>query len=147
MEKYKEIIRKRIRGVIIVTVLIAALVLLMHFFVIKSVNGASGNLFSFLEGGVIGLDLVALFFMLRYRKALDDDEKLKKLYNEEHDERMQFIKQKTGFPVFTAAGAVLIVGGLVAGYINSTVSYTMGACGIFVILYQVILKFYFSKKY
>jgi len=147
MEKYKEIIRKRIRGVMIVTILIAALVILMHFFVMKSVNGASGYLFSFLEGGVIGLDLGALVFMLRYRKALDDDEKLKKLYNEEHDERMQFIRQKTGIPLFTIAGAALIVGGLVAGYVNSTVSYTMGVCGIFVILYQLVLKFYFAKKY
>jgi len=147
MEKYKEIIRKRIRGVMIVTILIAALVILMHFFVMKSVNGASGYLFSFLEGGVIGLDLGALGFMLRYRKALDDDEKLKKLYNEEHDERMQFIRQKTGIPLFTIAGAALIVGGLVAGYVNSTVSYTMGVCGIFVILYQLVLKFYFAKKY
>ncbi len=147
MDKYKEVVRKRIRGVIIVTIFIVALVVFMHFFVMKSVNGASGYLFSFLEGGVIGLDLVALAFMLRYRKALDEDEKLKKLYNEEHDERMQFIRQKMGFPAFTAAGAALIVGGLVAGYINSTVSYTMGACGIFVILYQVVLKFYFAKKY
>lgn len=147
MEKYKEIIRKRIHGVIIVTLFVAALVLLMHFFVMKSVNGASGNLFSFLEGGVIGVDLVALFYILQYRKALDSDEKLKKMYNEEHDERTQFIRQKAGFPVFTAAGVVMIVGGLVAGYINSTVSYTMAACGIFIILYQIVLKFYFLKKY
>jgi len=147
MEKYKEIIRKRIRGVIIVTIFVAALVLLMHFFVMKSVDGASGYLFSFLEGGVVGLDLVALFHMIQYRKALDDDEKLKKMYNEEHDERMQYIKQKIGFPVFTAAGAVLIVGGLVAGYINSTVSYTMAACGFFIILYQLALKFYYMRKY
>ena len=147
MEKYKEIIRKRIHGVIIVTLFVAALVLLMHFFVMKSVNGASGNLFSFLEGGVIGVDLAAMVYMLKSRKALEDDEKLKKMYNEEHDERTQFIKQKAGFPVFTAAGVMMIIAGLVAGYINSTVSYTMAACGIFIILYQIVLKFYFLKKY
>ena len=84
------------------------------------------------------------------RMAVDDLKVLveaKKMYNEEHDERTQFIKQKAGFPVFTAAGVVMIVGGLVAGYINSTVSYTMAACGIFIILYQIVLKFYFLKKY
>ena len=147
MEKYKEIIKKRIRRVIIVTLFVAALVLVMHFFVMKSVNGASGNLFSFLEGGVIGVDLAAMVYMLKSRKALEDDEKLKKMYNEEHDERTQFIKQKAGFPVFTAAGVMMIIAGLVAGYINSTVSYTMAACGIFIILYQIVLKFYFLKKY
>jgi len=147
MEKYKEIIRKRIRRVIIVTLLVASLVLCMHFFVMKSVDGANGNLFSFLEGGVVGLDLVAMFYMLQYRKALEDDEKLKKMYNEEHDERTALIKQKAGFPVFTSAAVMLIVGGVVAGYINSTVSYTMAACGIFIILYQLVLKVYFLKKY
>jgi len=147
MEKYKEVVRKRIRIVIAVTILVVTLVLCMHFFINKSVNGASGNLFSFLEGGVIGLDLVAMFYMMQYRKALNDDEKLKKMYNEEHDERIQFIRQRSGFPVFTAAAAALIVGGVVAGYINSTISYTMGACGIFIVLYQLALKFYFKRKY
>jgi len=147
MEKYKKVVRKRISWVIISTLLVVTLVLCMHFFVIKSVNGASGNLFSFLEGGVIGLDLVALFYMIQYRKALENDEKLKKMYNEEHDERIQFIRQKAGFPVFTAAGVVMIVGGVVAGYISSTVSYTMAACGIFIILYQLVLKFYYKRKY
>lgn len=147
MEKYKEIIRKRIRRVMIVTSLVASLVLCMHFFVMKSVDVANGNLFSFLEGGVVGLDLVAMFYMLQYRKALEDDEKLKKMYNEEHDERTALIKQKAGFPVFTSAAVMLIVGGVVAGYINSTVSYTMAACGIFIILYQLVLKVYFLKKY
>ena len=131
----------------ICTLLVVTLILCMHFFIVKSVNGASGNLFCFLEGGVVGLDLVAMFYMIQYRKALGDDEKLRKMYNEEHDERIQFIKQKAGFPVFTAASVVLIVGGVVAGYINSTVSYTMAACGIFIILYQLSLKLYFTKKY
>jgi len=147
MEKYRKIVRKRISMVMIVTLMVVTLVLCMHFFVIKSVDGASGNLFSFLEGGVIGLDLVAMFYMIQYRKALENDEKLKKMYNEEHDERTQFIRQKSGFPFFTAAAAALIVGGVVAGYINSTVSYTMGACGILIILYQLALKFYFKRKY
>lgn len=147
MDKYKEIVRKRIRGVTIVTLFVVTFVICMHFFVIKSADGATGNLFSFLEGSVVGLDLVALFYMFQYRKALDNDEKLKKMYNEEHDERIQFIKQKSGFPVFTAAGVVLIVGGVAAGYFNATVSYTMAACGIFIILYQLGLKSYFMRKY
>ena len=147
MEKYKEIVRKRIRRVMIVTMFVAVLVIFMHFFIMKSVDGANGNLFSFLQGGVIGLDLVALCYMVQYRKALEDDGKLKKIYNEEHDERTALIKQKAGFPVFTAAGIILIVGGVVAGYVNSTVSYTMAACGIFIILYQLVLKLYFLKKY
>jgi len=119
----------------------------MHFFIEKTENGATGNLFAFLEGGVIGIDLVAMFYMLQYRKALNDELKLKKLYNEEHDERNQFIKQKAGFPVMTAAGVMLIVGGVAAGYINSTVSYTMAACGIFILMFQLALKFFFSRKY
>lgn len=147
MDKYKEVVRKRIRGVTIATLFIVTFVICMHFFVIKSADGATGNLFSFLEGGVIGVDLVAMFYMLQYRKALDNDEKLKKMYNEEHDERTQFIRQKFGFPFFTAAGAVLIVGGVAAGYINSTVSYTMAACGIFILIYQLGLKLYFMRKY
>lgn len=147
MDKYKEVVRKRIRGVTIATLFVVTFVIFMHFFVVKSTDGATGNLFSFLEGGVIGLDLVALFYMLQYRKALDNDEKLKKMYNEEHDERTQFIRQKSGFPVFTAAGVVLIVGGVAAGYINSTVSYTMAACGISIIIYQLTLKLYFMRKY
>ena len=115
MEAYKIIVSKRIRRVTLFTVCVAVLVIYMHFFFVKTENGATGNLFAFLEGGVIGIDLVALFYMLQYRKALNDESKLKKLYNEEHDERNQFIKQKAGFPVMTAAGVMLIVGGVAAG--------------------------------
>jgi len=147
VEAYKTAVRKRIRRVILFTLCVAVLVICMHFFIEKTENGATGNLFAFLEGGVIGIDLVAMFYMLQYRKALNDELKLKKLYNEEHDERNQFIKQKAGFPVMTAAGVMLIVGGVAAGYINSTVSYTMAACGIFILMFQLALKFFFSRKY
>ena len=147
MEAYKTAVRKRIRGVTIFTICVAVFVIGMHYFVVKTEEGATGNLFAFLEGGVIGFDLLALCYMLRYRKALCDETMLRKLYNEEHDERNQFIRQKAGFPVMTAAGAILIIGGVAAGYANSTVSYTMAACGIFVLLIQLALKLYFRKKY
>ena len=147
MEVYKTAVRKRIRRITIFTICVALFVISIHYFFVKAEEGATGNLFAFLEGGVIGIDLLALFSMLRYRKALNDEMMLRKLYNEEHDERNQFIRQKSGFPVMTAAGVILIVGGVAAGYINSTVSYTMAACGIFVLLIQLVLKFYFLKKY
>lgn len=147
MEVYKAAVRKRIRGVTIFTICVALFVISMHFFFVKTEEGATGNLFAFLEGGVIGIDLLALCYMVRYRKALNDEVMLKKLYNKEHDERNQFIKQKAGFPVMTAAGVILIISGVTAGYMNSTVSYTMAACGIFVLLFQLVLKFYFLKKY
>ena len=147
MEAYKAAVSKRIRRVTIFTICVAVFVISMHFFFVKTQEGATGNLFAFLEGGVISIDLLALFYMIQYRKALNDEMKLKNLYNREHDERNQFIKQKAGFPVMTAAGVMLIIGGVTAGYINSTVSYTMAACGIFVLLFQLILKFYFQRKY
>ena len=147
MESYRLVLKKRIRNVSIFTILVVVIVLSMHFFFLKSVNGASGALFSFLEGFVIGLDAVALFFTVRAGKAMKDEAKLKAMYNEEHDERKAFIKQKAGIPVMTGAAIVLMIGGVVAGYFDSTVCYTMVACGMFIVLYQLALKLYYQTKF
>ena len=147
MEVYKTAVSKRIRRVTIFTICVAVFVISMHFLFMKTEEGATGNLFAFLEGGVIGIDLLALFYMLRYRKALHDETKLKSLYNREHDERNQFIRQKAGYPVMTTPGVILVVGGVAAGYFDTTVSYTMAACGIFILLFQLALKLYLQRKY
>ncbi len=147
MEAYRLVVKKRIRMVTLFTLFVVALILSMHFFVLKSVNGASGILFSFLEGFAIGLDAVALVITIKSRNALKDETKLKAMYNEEHDERKAFIKQKAGIPVMTGAAIALMLGGVVAGYFDSTVCYTMAACGMFVVLYQIALKLYYQTKF
>ncbi len=45
--------------------------------------------------GVIFVMIIQIFIR---RKALKDETSLRKLYNEEHDERTQLIRQKAGEP-------------------------------------------------
>ena len=47
-------------------------------------------------GLLSGILAVALFTIVRYQKALKDENRLKQLYYEEHDERNRYIHWKSG---------------------------------------------------
>lgn len=114
-------------------------------------NRGATDLILFAHGVSFGficlLIFIAVLHICKYSAARKNDEKLKKLYIAETDERTLLIMQKSGSVGMTASIIGLAVSASVSAYFNITVFFTLlGAC-MFVSLIKGILKLYFRGKF
>lgn len=101
----------------------------------------------FCVGAACGVLGVMIFGLVRSIRALQDEEKLKKLYVEENDER--------AVQIWTAARAMAmrtflmlaLAAGVVAGYFNMVVSITILACAVVLSVMGALFKVYYSIKF
>ena len=101
----------------------------------------------FQQGLLMGISVFLAFTVIRYRRALGDDLSIRKLYNEENDERKMLIRQKSGMPMLLIASLLLIVGGIIAGYFNMTIFYTLVAAGVVQMTLGAIVKTIYLKRF
>jgi hypothetical protein len=101
----------------------------------------------FLWGIGTALTGVLLYCTIRSIGALRDQEKLKKLYIRETDERTRLVQQKSGSIGMNIACIGLVLAAAVAGIFNITVFVTLLAAGLFVCVIRGILKIYYFNKY
>ena len=106
-----------------------------------------GFISGFQVGIAVALLLVMLFFVIRYIRAINNSERLRRLYIVETDERNVLIRQKTGSIGIHITNYGLILGTVVAGNINDVAFLTMLAASLFVGLVHVFLKLYYRRKY
>lgn len=148
MEQYRLTLKKR-------RVFMSVAVLLIAFFLtaetlgwlpIGKVTYYDGFLTGFLGGALTGIELVFVFLIARYTKAIRDDEVLKKMYISETDERKAYIRTKSGGWVMYFSALALIIAGIVAGYYSMTVFFTLLAAGMFEMLVIAGLKIYYSFR-
>ena len=99
---------------------------------------AYAGLLGFCAGGL----LVGALGMAKFHRALKDDTALRRLYNQEHDERMQAIRARAGVPVTLFMGAGLIAAGLVATFFSMTVALTLIVAAVAELLVSVGIKFW-----
>ncbi|SHK88954.1 hypothetical protein SAMN02745136_03590 [Anaerocolumna jejuensis DSM 15929] len=97
-------------------------------------------------GFLVGIGLVAAVMMFKLGNALKDETKLKMLYNEEHDERIGLIRQKSGMPMLVITSCIMIFVGIIAGYVNEVVFVTLVAAATIQIIFSVLIKMYYMKK-
>ena len=83
--------------------------------------------------------------MFKIRKALKDDKMLRRLYIDEHDERKNFIKLKSGSNLLGKIALGIFVISILASYFNMVVFYTLVITGIFLVLVSLLLKLYWRK--
>lgn len=102
---------------------------------------AYAGIMGFLAGGL----LVGIFGMAKFHRALKDEAALRRLYNQEHDERMQAIRAKAGIPVTLLMGVGLMTAGLVATFFDMTVALTLVAAGLVELLVTLALKAWYSR--
>ncbi|MBP1755580.1 MAG: hypothetical protein H6Q59_1978 [Firmicutes bacterium] len=102
-------------------------------------------LLSFQTGLVLGIGMVALMYTIKNRKALRDPKELQILYNKEHDERQQLIIQKAGMPMMAYTSGVMVIAGVIAGYYNTVVFYTLIVAAMAQLLVGLSLKLYYSR--
>lgn len=107
---------------------------------------AESNATNFIWGGCIGGAFVALVVLAQQRKALQDDEKLRKLYIEEHDERKQAIRAKAGQPMVLFLSLGLVMTAAVVFFFNETVAATLALAAAVQCLVSLAVKLVCMKR-
>ena len=120
------------------------------FSVLKPVAGDGhwqSTWFGYCTGASCGIFAVMTVLLIRNSRALKNEEKLKKLYVKEHDERniqIQVLARNTAMQILLLVGLAATV---IAGYFSATVSVTILACTFFSSGLSLFLVGYYSKKF
>lgn len=101
----------------------------------------------FISGASLGILALLLFGLIRNLLALRDENKLKKLYIKESDERQAQICTLAMSAAMRASLILGLVAVVVAGYFSVTVSLTLLASLFAVSLATIGFKLYFMRKY
>lgn len=111
---------------------------------------ADQNGTDFLQGFQVGimvaLDILAVMNLTRYRNALKDETKLKRLYAQEHDERQKYIGQMAGKSSMVTNLVLLSVAAVIAGYFSFQVFITLLVVMLIQCLVTLGMKCYYSNK-
>ncbi len=149
MEKYKEVVEKRIKlftSVIAFITSVFAFNGVFHFTPVGKEN-ISDFILGFQFGILILLDMLLIRKLSSYRSALKDNAKLKVLYIKENDERLKMIQEKIGIMGFNVAVIGLILIAITAGYFNEVVFFSLLGAVIFIVTIKACLKLYYYRKY
>lgn len=143
MEQFRKKIKARMLLISIVLLVFVAILLYNQF-------GASDALkdslaFSFQCGLSASGSLVLVFWLVKNRRALADEAKLRLLYNQENDERMSAIRAKAGIPMVLILSMALVLGGMIIGYFNETVFVILIGVALFQLLVSLGVKLYYMK--
>ena len=144
MESYKKQITLRIALFSLIVALFVG-ILLYNLFLAPAAwkdNIVSAFQCGFSSAAPIGL----VFLIAKYSKAVNDEEKLRLLYNQEHDERMSAIRSKAGVPMVIVLSLLLVFAGMIAGFYNETVFYTLELAALAQLLISAAVKFYYKAK-
>lgn len=147
MERYKKTLKTRIALFRIVILLNVILSVSLRFMDTKGkIPNAVRNITDFQTGFMLGLAIVSLFILIKYCKLLKNERMLKEAYLKETDERMILIRSKAGMPALLITSVIMIFAGIIAGYFNIIVFYSLLATGVCQLLLGVSLKFYYMHK-
>lgn len=144
MDQFKKKLKARIYLLIMVAFATALLGVYDVFFASEVLK--STDVFGFQMGITIALGLIALINVFKNSKALLDDKKLRLKYNEENDERTKLIKSKAGIPILPILSILMTISGIIAGYFNVTVFYTLVIVAICQVLISGMIKLIFMKR-
>ena len=129
MEKFRATVKRRIvisSGMALVTMVLGAYSI--YSIIISDVSTATHS-DGFVEGFQFGLIVsifgFSVFDIIKLSLAINDETKLKILYNKEHDERMKTIRSKAGMPLIAITSMLMVIAAIVAGYFNIVVFYTL----------------------
>ena len=144
LENYHEVLKKRER--LYKSYISFALIFWgIGNFLLKDQARLNDLALGFINGLTLGIEIICVFWVFKIRKALKDDKMLRELYIDEHDERKNFIKLKSGSNLIGKIALGIFVASILASYFNMIVFYTLVITGIFLILVSLSLKLYWRK--
>ncbi len=149
MEQYKKSLKVRI---MVLSASIAALITLLTLnesgtFGVIGANEFSEFLRGFQTGILFSVCIVFGFLIGRYIWLLNNDEKLKAAYYTENDERHKLIMMKIGGNAMYVCTVAILIGGIVAGYFNEIVFFSLAGCALFLLIARCALKIYYHNKF
>ena len=139
-----EAYRKKVQRRLVIVRVLALIFIVVELTVSRWI--AESNATNFIWGGCIGGAFVALVVLAQQRKALQDDEKLRKLYIEEHDERKQAIRAKAGQPMVLFLSLGLVMTAAVVYFFNETVAATLALAAAVQCLVSLAVKLVCMKR-
>ncbi|MCM1328577.1 MAG: hypothetical protein NC253_03975 [Ruminococcus sp.] len=147
MEDFRKQAKKTIK--IWTALIIAAIILRIGLgaAVWANVIPKDGVNYNFSDGFCAGLIVLMAVNISRYTAALKDDEKLKKLYITETDERSRLIYEKSNSSSFRTVIVLLGLSAMVASFISETVFFTLLAVILAIAFIQAGFSFYYRRKY
>ena len=144
LENYHEVLKKRER--LYKSYISFALIFWgIGKFLLKDQTKLNDSALGFINGLTLGIEIICVFWVFKIRKALKDDKMLRRLYIDEHDERKNFIKLKSGSNLMGKIALGIFVISILASYFNMVVFYTLAITGIFLVLLSLLLKLYWRK--
>ncbi|MEG0177213.1 hypothetical protein [Anaerorhabdus sp.] len=148
MEKYKEKLIKRRNMLIVVAVLAASITLFIRIYASDMVNIPSWLALEieFLTGVFFAFELLVAIYSIKIMRVLNSPVKLQKLYAEENDERMHYIRAKAGQPLLMILSGILIIVALIIGAIDMNITCALIVVALFQMTVSVIYKLYLLKK-
>ena len=148
MEKYKISLKKK--SITLITIAIALYVTAMVLEILYTFNilvPADKYIMSGIFSGCIGAGTSSLVMGLYVKRILKNEEKFKKFYIENTDERRLLLERKAIYMAATILIVLLFIVALVFAYIDLTVTVTLFA--VFFVFFAIILLagLYYAKKY
>ena len=143
MEQFRKTLQRRLLSARLYCAFVALLIL--GGLIIGNFHPIPEFMAGFDIGLCIGVEFVMLYFMRQYQAALNDEEKLRKLYISETDERNRYIQTRIGGVGLNILMGALAAGTIVSGYFNLTVFVTLLCTLLFTSLMKLALKLYFHK--
>ncbi|MEO1815758.1 MAG: hypothetical protein ABGU93_09245 [Acetobacterium sp.] len=149
MEKFRKTVKRRIAissGMTLVSLVLGAFNIYSIIFSDHSTaTHSDGFVAGFQFGLIISIFGFSLFDIVKLSLAINDETKLKILYNKENDERMKTIRSKAGMPLIAITSVLMIIAAIVAGYFNIVVFYTLVSAVAAQLSVSAVVKLYCLK--
>lgn len=100
----------------------------------------------FHAGAFAGIEIIMVFFLVRYAISLRSEKELKKLYIEENDERTLMIMQKSGAAGMTLCIIGFAIATIAAGFFDKTVFFVLLGATLFTAMIKGFIKIYYHRK-
>ncbi|HHT14315.1 MAG TPA: hypothetical protein GXZ86_00380 [Clostridiales bacterium] len=143
MKAYRKTIQNRINLFSLLILIAAALGVYDTFFASEQIKASP--MFNFQLGLTAALALMSLVGIFYNKLVLDDEQKLKKQYYKENDERMKAVKAKAGLPAVWVYSALMIVAGMIVGYFNELIFITLIAAAVVQLLLASVIQLIYQK--
>lgn len=96
---------------------------------------------------VVIVEAVLIWKSVHYIRIIKNEEYAKSAFVKQHDERINFVKMKSGVMSIKITLYVLAVVTVVFGFIDRNVFYTLFAVLTFIVIIMVSTSLYYKKKY
>ncbi len=147
MEQFKQKLRQRVIYICTMLIVFSLIMASLMLFLNHDDTHISDFIRGFQAGIFLTVEIVLVYYTVRYSATLRNEEALKKIYIEETDERTLMIQQKSGSVGMELVTFGLVVAAVISGYFDQKVFLTLLGAVAFVVIIRLMLKLYYRNKF